>query len=224
MEERPILYNTAMTRAVLEGRKTQTRRIMKPQPEHRENENLPGSYGSFFHHWNLEHELFSVDNIIKYCPYGKPGDRLWVRETHYLYGKWVKNGLSKTGRQKFKFKALKKEAKYFNCPPDKIVTKKNETGWFKRPSIFMPKWALRITLEITDIRAERVRGITTNGIQAEGVKLNKGPGGVFYAESAYNAFEELWNSINEKRGYSWESNPFVWVIEFKKIKPEDKNE
>jgi hypothetical protein len=76
MKERPILYNTEMVKALLDGRKTQTRRLVKPQPEHRENESVPGCFGTFFHGWNLDHEAVSVKDVVKYCPYGQLGDRL----------------------------------------------------------------------------------------------------------------------------------------------------
>lgn len=243
MKERPILFKDTMVTAILEGRKTQTRRIIKKQASkdcgiyHR-----PDGLYTY-----TQCEGIAVGEPFK-CFYGKPGDRLWVRETHYLYGKWVKNGLSKTGRQKWKFKALKKEAKHFDCLPDKIVTKKNKTGWFKRPSIFMPRWASRITLEITDIRVERVQEISEKDASNEGCNLewyrdNAGGEEDLWpcpkcngfqvhgalgenlgvtevdctdCDSAVKMFKHLWDSINDYKGFGWKSNPWVWKISFKK--------
>lgn len=233
---KPILFNTEMVRAILEGRKSQTRRVVKLLNSNcldffaGHADDTQGNSEDLMSRWE-DKGLRICSNeypeegseIIKYL-YGRPGDRLWVRETHYLYGRWQKNGLSKTGRQKWKFKALGKGVKYFDCSPNNIATKKNETGWFKRPSIFMPKWAFRITLEITDIRVERVREIKWQDALAEGIKAE-------YCckrrdcaclglpiDNPVDEFKNLWNSINKKRGYSWESNAWVWVRSFKQIK------
>lgn len=198
MKERPILFNSEMVRAILEGRKTQTRRVCK----------LEGYDGG---------ELYEVRDGILYpvldlCPYGKPGDRLWVRETHYLFGKWIKNGKTKTGRQKWKFKCLRKEALYLDNPPATISTKKTDLGWFKRPSIFMPRWASRIILETTEIRVERVQEISEEDATAEGVAFTK-----YINATARYHFKELWDSINAKRGFGWDKNSYVWVLTLKRV-------
>lgn len=165
------------------------------------------------------------------CPYGVVGDRLWAKGTHYLYGKWVKNSKTKSGRQKYKFVCLKKEAKYFDSPPRKICKKKNEIGWFKKPSIFMFRGASRITLEITDIKVERLQEITEEDavkegcdnqlakIMAGGDDHNDPDSGLEFSfiMSKKFLFQHLWDSINGKK-YPWESNPFVWVRSFKRVK------
>jgi hypothetical protein len=96
---KPIIMSTDMVKAILDGRKTQTRRVIKPQPE--------GKYGTIFKNGEVEFrvdvgEIPKVLNHYK-CPYGSIGDKLWVRETFYCYGHWIKNGISKTGRQKWRF-------------------------------------------------------------------------------------------------------------------------
>jgi len=208
MKERPILFSTPMVKAVQDGRKTHTRRIIK----------------------------YPSDLIGELCPYGQLGDFIYVRETHYLYGKWFKNGISKTGKQKWTFEAANREVRYFDNPPD-IIRRNSyrELGWYKRPAIFMPRWASRITLQIKDIRAERVQDISEADALDEGIDTEsetyaiaeynqnmgvRGCGNVVYSRSYYPSiccFAELWDSINAKRGYSWGDNPWVWVIEFKKV-------
>ena len=210
---RPILFSGEMVRAILDGRKMQTRRVIKPQPEHELGE-LPGPA------WN--------DGFVDVrCPYGRPGDRLWVKESYRLPAGvdslrpgmvwegatvWheATDGVSPTG-----------------CPggPGKL-----------RPSIFMRRWMSRITLEIAGVRVERVQGIDIDGVGAEGVDLeNEGRamdafgyaehfqiGGVSlgsYRMPEIYAFAELWDSINAKRGHPWESNPWVWVVEFRRLQP-----
>ena len=192
MKERPIIFSTEMVNAILEGKKTQTRRVIKHSKKL----------------WIQE----QVSNINK-CPYGQVGDRLWVKETHYRYGKWNKNGFTKTGRQKWAFKATSKDVKYFDNPPDDVKPNSyRKEAWYKRPSIFMPRLVFRITLEITGIRVERLQKITEKDAIAEGfVSFQIMPSGIIENFRAY------WNFINAKRGYSWESNPWVWVIEFRSI-------
>jgi hypothetical protein len=89
-----------------------------------------------------------------------------------------------------------------------------EVGWIKRPSIFMPRWASRVTLEVTGVRVERVRDIDRAGILAEGIE-RLSPGNLFRLER--EMFSALWNGINAKRGYGWNTNPLVWVITFKVV-------
>jgi len=218
VKEKPILFNPEMVRAVLSGKKTQTRRIMMPQPEHRENDAVKGSYGTFFHGWNLDHKCVSVSDFIKYCPYGQIGQEIWVRETHYLYGFWNKKSeKTKTGKQKYEFIDDKEYGvKFLDKPPANIQTKRSGLGWFKRPSIFIPRWASRIQLKITDIRVERVQDISESDARNEGITYSAGGQSKEFMErnSPINCFKYLWDSINEKRGYSWKSNPFVWIVEF----------
>jgi len=181
---KPILFNSEMVRAILDGRKTQTRRIVKPQPE----EILQGDWSEL-------------------CPYGKVGDRLWVRETF----KYMNLEHTKVG-----YKASIDET----CNDGAFIRLGN---W--RPSIHMPKWAARIFLEITNIRVERVQDITSHDCIAEGLPVPMVCDATEYRDQTHlnlnksherikEYFQKLWDSINKKRGYGWEDNPWVWVIEF----------
>jgi len=163
-----------------------------------------------------------------------------VRETFYAYGKWIENGISKSGKQKFKFIDLTfsrgHKHMYLDNPPNNVCAgnlAKNDSivGWFKRPSLFMPKSACRIFLKITNIRVERLQDISEKDAVLEGVRI------IYFAESKLAVFRNyllkeekgtlnpiksffsLWESINGKE--SLNSNPWVWVIEFEKI---DKSE
>jgi hypothetical protein len=238
MTERPILFSAPMVLAILEGRKTMTRRIVKPQPP-------PGcsihymlgneswieekSRTPLRHIWEAWAGTLFESRPDKYlcglhevrCPYGKPGDRLYVKETHWRLGKWVKDGISKTGRQRWRFKATKGEYVRF-VPPDKKPARE-EHGWHKRPSLFMPRWASRITLEITDVRVERLQEISDKDAQAEGVQpweFNPNQtltSGERAGDSPYRSgFAYLWDMINDHRA-TWKSNPFVWVISFRGV-------
>lgn len=191
MRERPILFSGLMVRAILEGRKTQTRRIVKPQPVEAPITNGSTS-GSYLAWPNIDACLEWQDVIADtdyyakagFCPHGQPGDRLWVRET------W---SCIDTGR----LTQRKDWVRY-------RATDGEEMHW--RPSIFMPRWASRITLTIIDMRVERVQNISDADKEAEGLHASQGYGPA--------AFEALWNDINAKRGYGWNVNPWVWVIAF----------
>ena len=218
MKNTPLLMIQDMVSKTLEDLKTMTRRVLKEPFEISASGFITKRRGN---------ERFTPYE----CPYGKPGDRLWIKETHYRYGKWIKNGLSKTGRQKWKFKPLSNEIKYFDSVPDMLATGRRQ-GWHKRPSIFMPKWATRLWLEITDIRVERLHDISEKDAEAEGVETNTpdvrdgewfhyGRGlDDFPAFSAKESFESLWDLINAERNggaYAWDKNPWVWVITFKRV-------
>ena len=208
VKERPILFNGDMVRAILEGRKTMTRRVVKPQPE---------NAGYWTLHQNTPFDGAFYPNTLKanpkllICPYGIVGNQFWVRETHYRWGHWIKNGISTTGRQRWAFRADGKGVRYFDNPPAFIPTPRKVIGSRKRPSIFMPRWASRIQLEITGVRVERVQEISDSDCDAEGIRYDP------VITNARQEFKELWDSIGEKRGYGWDTNPWVWVIEFKRI-------
>lgn len=205
IKERPIIFNTEMIKAILDGRKIQTRRVVKPQPEYRENESVPGNFGTFFHGWNLDHNAVTVDDIVKYCPYGQVGDRLWMRETHRY---------SIRGKGEDDYVDI---IEYKNGKDKDILEKglvSNMNGLW-RPSIHMPRWASRINLEITNIRIERVQDITEDDAIAEGIYIDPEESRNFNFFTAQEIFKDLWDSINEKRGYGWDTNPWVWVVEFK---------
>ncbi len=181
MKERPIIFSTPMVRAILDGRKTMTRRVMKPQPE-----DYP------YHHG------LAVYRVAKKCPYGVPGDLLWVRET---WATTEQAGVHPSDA----------EMVYRATDPDWETME----GWQWRPSIFMPRWASRLTLRITSVRAERVQDITEEDARAEGFKDVVGK----YArgDEARIWFAELWDIINAARGFGWDTNPWVWVIGFERV-------
>ncbi|MCP4153034.1 MAG: hypothetical protein GY757_35205 [bacterium] len=193
---KPIIFSTEMVKAILDGRKTQTRRIIKPQP---------GCGVADFYH--RPDGLFQgthlkvgvgcgVGNPIC-CPYGKPGDKLWVRETFTGDG-WC--------------------GYFYKADGTELPLDMGEVE-FKRwkPSIHMPRDAARITLQVVSVRVERLRDISTEDIHQEGFELNLEPGKIHEIPSmglAQQWFKDLWDNINTKRGYPWESNPWVWVVEF----------
>lgn len=194
--EHPILFSGPMVRAILEGRKTQTRRIIKPQPTMRlELSELPATIGQWF-----DEKAFYWK-----CPFGKIGDQLWVRET-WFYQEWLNIPLNQL--QPVQYAA------------DETMGALED--WRKMPSIHMPRWASRITLEITDVRTERLQDIwekshTFDECFREGIPQETTWDGEGAVPTPLALFIDLWNSINAKRGYSWASNPFVWCIAFKRM-------
>ena len=200
--EKPILFSTPMVQAIMEGRKTQTRRIVKDSMLQENN----GKYDEEF--------LFLT---VKKCPYGEVGDVLWVRETWFSTKSNTKELLEAGDLSHIRYKAEN------NYDPNKDCVGRK---W--KPSIHMPKAACRIFLEITNIRIERLNNISEDDAIAEGVNRTDAMNEWYYMENVYNtdspliAFESLWESINGRE--SWDSNPYVWVIEFKQIVKTQTNE
>lgn len=206
MKERPILFSGPMVRAILEGRKTQTRRIVKGAPECPSGW-YPDAYNKTVN-WTFWGPRNSPDHgrcslPLFRCPYGQPGDRLWVRETGWEPPEPTMRDLREGAD---------------TWPPyawdaDGISEAEAEQirgwGWKRRPSIHMPRWASRITLEIESVRVERLQEITPEDCRAEGMPHDNNDIGVRYG------FGQLWNSINGKG--SWAANPWVWVITFRKV-------
>ncbi|HDX8789479.1 TPA: morphogenetic protein [Klebsiella michiganensis] len=205
MIERGMIFNGEMVRAILDGRKTQTRRPVK-FPVHDKN------FGCELAGNELAGEL-SAGNYLN-SAFGKPGDRIWVRETfcpvddtQYGGEKWVDY------RATPKFEASHPAG--WDCAPNDAEALK----W--RPSIHMPRWASRILLEITGVRVERLNAISEENAASEGVAQFRGgfwkhyqPGWTQHQLSARGSFVTLWKSIYDEE--SWQSNPWVWVIEFKR--------
>lgn len=233
MKERSIIMTAAEVRATLEGRKTQIRRAMKPQPsenmrldklaKHGIGDGIETDYGqigqTFEYGARFVHQD-GVDWVVK-CPY-QPGDRLWVKESHYLYGRWVKNGFTGTAKQKYRFIPEIKEAMYSDTSPAVIATQQDKlegnTGWFKRNSPFMPRWASRITLEVTAVRVERLQNISEGDAVAEGCSSNFEAGtAADEIETAREQFLRRWDEINARRGFPSSSNPWVFAYTYKLI-------
>lgn len=210
MKERPILFSGPMVRAILEGRKSQTRRIVKPQPPERWAKHEPTADGE---RW--AYQLPSLDWHTVKCPYGKPGDRLWVRET-FAYLDDLRTKDPGTG-------ALADRAFFRADHATGLTHDDNPAEDLKwRPSIFMPRNLSRITLQITNVRVERLQEITFSDIRAEGKSCPQHDfdSGFCASECAAlrNEWATGWDKINGKRkGCDWNSNPWVWVVEFKKL-------
>lgn len=220
MREHPIIFSGPMVRAILEGRKTQTRRVVKPQPS-------AGVRDSVFARSGLE----DGHGRELRCPYGQPGDRLWVRET---WGYRCGIGVNPTTEAVIEYRADRARSKLPvpNGQPGLPRQRPNMThpellAWWGRwrPSIHMPRWASRITLEITDVRVERVQDISEADARAEGVLWVPGHGEIEPAdlEEGYSnylncrgGFQVLWDSINAKK-YPWSANPWVWALTFKRV-------
>jgi len=230
MKEKPILFNGEMVRAILEGRKTQTRRVMEVQPVHEDGGYWWPNRKDWKVSWAAEDSTaadlpnFKVEPATEWflennkCRYGKPGDQLWIRETCWIAKKRFSHDDDNNcvdpdgdGRQVGYDASMSGEGR--------SVAK--DYGVSKYPSIHMPRWASRIQLEIVNVRVERVQDISHDDALAEGVipytkntmKLVSDKN----ASPACLAFEALWDSINAAKGMGWEANPFVWVIEFRKL-------
>jgi hypothetical protein len=212
MKDRPILFSGAMVRALLDGRKTQTRRAVKVQPPEETREVIT------FHHPDPREHYWAFDggSLLDWaypCPYGEIGDRLYVRETwqhsNHPFGRYEADC------------AIFYRADYLDDPlgPDLERSKDGiRREW--RPSIHMPRAASRITLEVTGVRVERLQDISEADALAEGVDPS-GPVGYVPAMQKLGAaryqYANLWEGLNAKRGYGWDVNPWVWVIEFRRI-------
>ncbi|CDL45417.1 TPA: hypothetical protein M4206_000874 [Klebsiella pneumoniae] len=210
MKERGMIFNGEMVRAILDGRKTQTRRIMAPQPEQcpRGGHWWPSNVFKTMLH--VEDEMQNGKGgwggiVGDACPFGDVGDRIWVREA-FASGLSTKSTLA--------YRATHKREDLEDGFYDTIK-------W--TPSIHMPRWASRILLEITGVRVERLNAISEEDARAEGIIdggcLNCGepePCGCANPEpDATDAFAYLWQSIYGQE--SWNADPWVWVIEFKRV-------
>jgi hypothetical protein len=204
MKQRPILFSKPMVFAIMDGIKTQTRRVVKPQPD--EYAAMQGDQCMLVH--DSSPDMHNSELIA--CPYGKPGDQLWVKETV-----WVD-----ADTKEFKWYAHQRIFKV-----DRV--RDNARLW---PSIHMKRAWSRIQLEITGVRVERLQDISEDDAKAEGVESDhtefemiywvEGVTGYKlserYAASAKEAYQRLWETINGDG--SWDANPWVWVVEFKVVK------
>lgn len=239
MKERPIIFSDESVRAILDGRKTQTRRVAKL---------YPSMTGKKFVVFPPEEIVRFDDGTFNYlstgalsgpyaCSYGKPGDRLWVRETWQFIGwpsiddnDWViqyKNGECKAvDAEKFQdhdmtyWEQCSDDLNKAGWPTDDdglFYPPDPSMDWYEncptrwRSSMFMPRWASRLALEIVDVRAEPLQDIS------EADAIAEGPPDIKNIWSHRIMFERLWDRFNAKRGFPWESNPWVWVIEFRKV-------
>lgn len=213
-----ILFSTPMVQAILDGRKTMTRRVVENRYSALDKEWKPTivkeEHFDGIDRWEWRNGTRYLLPTFK-CPYGKPGDTLWVKESYYSYGFWTKNGQTKTGKQKWSFidDAAYTSIAYNDRPPYQVEKNSNrEVGWYKRLGRFMPKKACRLFLRIKSVRVERLQEISESDAKSEGASPT--------AYGKYKpGFEIIWQSINGAD--SWDANPWVWVITFERIeKPE----
>jgi hypothetical protein len=249
MAERPILFSTLMVEALLGGQKTQTRREVKnlppppansihPSHERRHPAPYPDAYcnanrtlenprgkSDLWCWWTADDRMGKEFR----CPYGQPGDFLWVRESLYIWGRWRKDGLNKRGLPRWRFEECGQRADPAPAPEliGTLAERHIEKFWL-RPSIYMPRWASRIRLRIADVRMERLQDISELDAKAEGVPpswLNEDDNQtVHYRQPPTwrRGFARLWWEINGPA--SWNSNPYVWAIDFVRMTPELRSE
>jgi hypothetical protein len=236
MKTKSILFKPHEAINTLDGRQTQTRRVIKPQPEVDQNGYLLDG------HWRSKSLggllLPKAKDLTFDCPFGTVGDRLYVRETYWQWGYWypVTNpmaGKTKSGKAKWRFVPVSfpPDGIRFDQPTENIYTKgQNRTipAWHKRPSIFLPREASRISLEIANIRVERLQDISEQDAIAMGIEseigfagmtwyrdyLTKVPEGHFLGfDSPIKSIQSLWDSINAKK-HPWANNDLVWVVDY----------
>ena len=196
MKERPILFSGPMVRALLDGRKTQTRRIVKPQPERGEKYEAAEPWLGDDGLWRWMHGVVCREATARRCPYGVPGDRLWVRETFSFaggQGVWELSQAQSLGVERWLYRADGADA---------------DRWW---PSIHMPRAASRLTLEVTGVRVERVQNISGADAIAEGFGGQEDA----HEPSAREKFLSTFYDINKRASRT--ENPWVWVIEFKRL-------
>jgi hypothetical protein len=202
-KERPLIFSSPMIRAILNGSKSQTRRVMKFNPPV-----VCAPWESLEQGVMTWRTTEKGDNYFTRCPYGKPGDMLWIRETHGFVP----------------VTAYGKTAPHRVDPDDPSMCAIYRAGFDRcwscpsKPSIHMPRWASRILLRITDIRVERVQDISEEDAIAEGVELKHYTKiwKDMHCPSYVGAFSSLWDSINCDRGHGWDENDWVWVVSFER--------
>ncbi|HBR3239146.1 TPA: hypothetical protein R7G80_005241 [Klebsiella pneumoniae] len=206
MKERGMIFNSEMVRAILDGRKTQTRRPIKwKQTRFTEiGEREDGSK------WPWSEDAEHACDFWHPCPFGAVGDRIWVRETwQAIHDYCDENG--HVDERRYARSIPRHRGNYWHPVYEEAWGNESredrEFPW--RPSIHMPRWASRILLEITDVRVERLRSMSQDDARAEGVIAASGP------MEAGLAFRELWDSIYGEE--SWKANPWVWVISFERV-------
>lgn len=260
--ERPILFNGEMVRAILDGRKTQTRRVVKPQPP--VEATSAGTYCAPGKDYDGQWEWMTGDpkdidtwgaiDVPEFlCPYGQPGEGLWVRETwadvNCEDGPALCYKADRTVRTWHEFSesfgpdyGAGPSMDYKSYPGQycmwwsDLLNGEPDHSW--TPSIDMPRWASRIQLKVTNVRVERLQDISESDAKAEGVRehiyeaTGDHPEMIGYITDAdgpddgtgdaahvtpVGAFQNLWDSINTPRGFGWDTNPWVWVVEFERI-------
>lgn len=202
--EKPIIVSGPMVCAIRDGLKTQTRRVIKPQPPFHGDRCRKSALDGCWDFWSSTSRVASLRNWPLRCPFGEVGDRLWGRESFYIdLLPWNHRPLPKHPS------VVILEHIYYRADgecceqiPERQCAEVGKLKW--RSPIHMSRWASRLTLEITDVRVERVQDISDEDAFAEGTK-------------SVNDYRELWDSLNQKRGFGWLANPWVFAITFKVI-------
>ena len=228
IKERPILFSAPMVRAILEGRKTVTRRAVNPQPALTDGSGFSWK-GHLFGRGSDDRE--NSRNFSKHCcPYGKPGDRLWVRETWYCNHFEVQKGPYLQPADMVDLDQAREDGDLVYAADGLTPYEQEQPTW--KPSIHTPRWVSRILLEITDVRVERLQDISEAQAMAEGIvgvafrpddgwpictgyMVGPDDGKTGLQTTAAKAFAGLWDSV----GGDWNANPWVWVVEFKRVTP-----
>ena len=246
VRERPILFSGPMVRAILEGRKTQTRRVMQPQPSHDQHHVWRGKVTRDAEHRMWCWKYLVLENIwdfpdgedrkelATHCPYGVPGDRLWVRETWRPETDWIDGTIATSADIRYSADGEDDRQNWVEIPEAQrsaatVMLAKSVDGQDGRrwhPSIHMPRWASRITLGITDVRVQRIQDISEQDALAEGVEFHGGLNAwrsydlisqtPFIEKTAVGSFRTFWTSINAKK-HPWSSNPWVWCLSFRTV-------
>lgn len=218
MKETGIIMSGDHPLKCQDGSKTMTRRVIKKPNWFGGNPKSTIGSGGIYSMGDISAEIKYYNEHgpnPRGCPYGQVGDRLWVREKYAIKPQYDKLSVTEV-------------VELYGKPQDIWYDSLTECFWTgkTRPSIFMPRWASRITLEITEVRAERVQEISEADVIKEGVlpsifdipDYKVGDTSQVGDISLLSGFKSLWDSLNAKRGYSWESNCWVWVLAFKLIK------
>ncbi|EBB4449658.1 hypothetical protein P1K16_004040 [Salmonella enterica] len=210
MKERGMIFNAEMVNAILSGRKTQTRRPIKWK-QTRFTEIAERDDGSL---WPWAEDCERVGDIWFACPYGEIGDHIWVRETWQV----IHDHIDESSHVEYRTYAPsipKEKDRYWHTVYAEHFgdESREDRGFPWRPAIHMPRWASRITLEITDVRVERLRDLSEEDAKSEGIIPSAG--GVLPGWEYRINFRDLWMDIYGTD--NWEANPWVWVIEFKRV-------
>jgi hypothetical protein len=209
---KPMIFSGPMVRAILKGRKTQTRRVMKPQPTMPSDPSVAGGVYADWYNNGPDMAFWLADNRMTEARVWHPpyavGDRLWVRETFFEYVPDHNPGVHCVG--------YRADAPVDAVGPHMCRDAPSLTPIRWRPAIFMPRWASRLTLEVTAVRAERLQEISEEDAVAEGAgniggAIIKSEEFGAYLPAASYQYGQLWDSLNAKRGHLWDSNPWVWV-------------
>lgn len=250
VKERPIIFSGEMVKAILDGKKTMTRRAVKTQPRDECTEIATSACFGHVEYRSTSEDRQTQSILAKIkCPYGKIGDRLWVREAYTVTGWNCDDGsvyikYLADGHEQY----FDNETDEMECAIDSLVASVckeldkrkvpmlndeaydcslDENKPRNRSPMFMPRFASRLLLEITDIRIERLNDISDEDAVKEGLRILPAsgryvvsPGDQYFGSASHDAVEVLswlWDSINAKKGYPWSSNPWVWVVEFKVV-------